>query len=115
MFINVNLKEKRPLYEQICSGVEEQLLLGIIRADEELPSVRSLAVELSITVQKAYALLEQRGFIYSVSGRGSFACDIEKLLPLKREEALKEFDRTAKQALGLGISKNELKDRLEDF
>ena len=118
MFINVNLKEKRPLYEQICSGVEEQLLLGIIRADEELPSVRSLAVELSInpnTVQKAYALLEQRGFIYSVSGRGSFACDIEKLLPLKREEALKEFDRTAKQALGLGISKNDLKDRLEEL
>ncbi len=60
MFINVNLNEKRPLYEQIAAGIEEQILLGILEPDGELPSVRSLAMERSInpnTVQKAYAYL----------------------------------------------------------
>ena len=85
------MREKKPLYEQISSGVEEQIILGILKPDEELPSVRNLAVELSInpnTVQKAYAFLEQRGFIYSVSGRGSFVSDVEKLLPQKSQQSL---------------------------
>ncbi len=116
MFINVNLREKKPLYEQIASGIEEQLILGLIKPDEELPSVRNLAVELSInpnTVQKAYASLEQRGFIYSVSGRGSFASDVEKLLPVKRKEAHKAFDGAAEYAVSLGVSKAELTERVE--
>ncbi len=117
MFINVNLKEKRPLYEQIASGIEEQILLGIIKPDEELPSVRNLAIELSInpnTVQKAYAALEQKGFIYPVSGRGSFVSDVEKLLPGKRKEALKTFDEAAGNAIRLGVSRNELMERLKE-
>ena len=44
MFINIDFRDKRPLYEQVCDKIEELILRGVIEPDEALPSVRSLAV-----------------------------------------------------------------------
>ena len=79
MLITIDFRDKRPIYEQISDKLQELILCGVIGADEALPSVRSLAVELSInpnTIQKAYDNLEQKGFCYSVSGRGRFATSL---------------------------------------
>ena len=92
MLIDVDFRDKRPLYEQISSKLAELILQGVIIPDEPLPSVRALAVELSInpnTIQNAYSVLEQQGYTYSVSGRGSFAANVESILPKKREELYK--------------------------
>lgn len=116
MMVNIDFREKRPLYEQISSRIEEQIIRGIMLPDEALPSVRNLAVELSInpnTVQKAYADLEQKGLTYSVSGRGSFVSNVENLLPVKREEALTELDRVVTRALSLGIEGGVIVDRVQ--
>ncbi|MBQ7562640.1 MAG: GntR family transcriptional regulator [Lachnospiraceae bacterium] len=111
MFINIDFRDKRPLYEQVCDKIEELILRGVIEPDEALPSVRSLAVELSInpnTVQKAYALLESRGLTYSAAGRGSFAAGATELLPKKREEIAEEIAGLIEKAEKFGITKEEL-------
>ena len=73
--ILIDYKDRRPLYEQIVEKLSDLMVRGILEQDSQLPSVRSLATELSMnpnTIQRAYAELERQGYIYSVKGRGSF-------------------------------------------
>ena len=114
--INIDFRDKRPLYEQICSKLEELILNGVIKANEPLPSVRSLAIELSInpnTIQKAYSIIKQKGLIYSISGRGSFAADTADILPAKKKEIFDELRALFAKAYALGITKEELHQVIE--
>ena len=73
--ILLDYRDKRPIYEQIVDKLERLIVGGGLDANYKMPSVRSLAMELSVnpnTIQRAYAQLEQDGYIYTVSGRGSF-------------------------------------------
>ena len=73
--ISLNYRDSRPIYEQIKDGLRKLIVTGAIGTDEKLPSVRSLATQLSInpnTIQRAYTELEAEGFIYSVPGKGSY-------------------------------------------
>ena len=66
--ILLDYKDRRPIYEQVVSKFEELMLLGAMKENEPLPSVRSLAMELSInpnTIQRAYVELERQGYIYT--------------------------------------------------
>ncbi len=115
MLVNIDFRDKRPLYEQVSSRLEELILRGVIGPDEALPSVRSLAVELSInpnTVQKAYGDLEQKGLIYSVSGRGSFAAGAQDILPKKKAEFLSELTELVKKGEALGFEKREMAEHI---
>ena len=94
------------------------ILKGVMSPDDAMPSVRQLAVELSInpnTIQKAYAALEQNGYTYSVSGRGSFVANVEDIMPKKREEILMEFDALIRRALGVGITAKEIEEHIREF
>lgn len=75
MEIVVSNKTSRPLYEQISTQVKAQIMSGELKAGEPLPSIRSLAKSLQIsvlTVQKAYDLLQADGFIETTAGKGCF-------------------------------------------
>ena len=64
--ILLDLKDSRPIYEQVVEKMQELMMLGILEEDGQMPSVRSLAMELSInpnTIQRAYGELERRGYI----------------------------------------------------
>ena len=118
MLIDIDFRDKRPLYEQIMTRLEELILKGVMSPDDAMPSVRQLAVELSInpnTIQKAYAALEQNGYTYSVSGRGSFVANVEDIMPKKREEILMEFDALIRRALGVGITAKEIEEHIREF
>lgn len=107
----IDYQDPRPIYEQIASYYKSLILRGIMTTDEKLPSVRSLAVELSTnpnTVQRAFTELEHEGFIYSVSGRGNFVRDSRELLEKKREELIVELRNMMKEADELGLSFDEL-------
>ncbi len=111
MLINIDFRDKSPLYEQVSARLEELILRGVIEPDEALPSVRALAVELSInpnTVQKAYAVLESKGLTYSVAGRGSFAAGAKELLPKKRQELAQEIRKLVEKAERYGINREEI-------
>ncbi len=82
-----------PIYEQIRSQIKSQIGAGILTAGEALPSIRSLAKDLRISVittKRAYEELEQDGYIYTLAGKGSFVA--ERNLELVREEHLRAIE-----------------------
>ena len=75
--IRLDYRDARPIYEQVRDGLRSLMVTGVLAAGEKLPSVRSLATELAInpnTIQRAYSQLETEGYVYTVSGRGTFVC-----------------------------------------
>ncbi len=116
--IELNYRDAKPIYEQIKDGLRRLILSGIIRQDEKLPSVRELAGQLAInpnTIQKAYRELEQQGFIYTVSGRGSFAAPLSEVNAERQQELLKQFDESVIELLYLKKDAEELKQRIDEL
>ena len=111
--IILDYKDTRPIYEQVVEKFKLLILKGVIQKDEQMPSVRSLAVELSInpnTIQKAYAELERQGYIYTVKGRGNFISDNKNLLDERKEELKKRMIFLYKEGLELGMKKADFID-----
>ena len=109
----LDYNDKRPIYEQIVEKLTGLILRGVYKADEKLPSVRSLAIDLSInpnTIQRAYGELERQGYIYSVKGRGNFVRDSEDLAAREREKLMEELSSLIRRGRELGISEPQLTD-----
>ena len=109
--IVIDYKDNRPLYEQIAERFQVLIERGVLKPQEQMPSVRSLAMDLSInpnTIQKAYAELERRGYIYTVKGRGNFVSYDEELKEKRRSQQLEEFRTKAVQAMEAWVTKAEL-------
>lgn len=109
--IILDYKDRRPIYEQIVERFQELMVTGILEKDTQLPSVRSLAMELSInpnTIQRAYAELERQGYTYSVKGKGNFVAENSHIKESKREALCKRQEELAKEALVLGVEKERL-------
>ena len=116
MLWNIDFRDKRPIYEQIVSGMEGEILRGIMTPDEPLPSVRSLAMELSInpnTIQKAYRQMESDGYTYSVPGRGSFVSNVEGVRNMKKQEMIQRIAALIQEAKQLGITDKEITDAVK--
>ena len=116
--IVIDYQDRRPIYEQIVEKIQMLILRGVLEADSQMPSVRKLAVDLSInpnTIQKAYAILEQQGYIYSVKGRGNFVSGGKHLLQEKRKAYWKEFDEVVEKGRQIGIGQKEFAIRLEEY
>ncbi len=77
--IKLDYKSDKPLNEQITQGIKDLVMCGALQKDEQLPSVRDLAVSLTVnpnTVQRAYRSLETEGIIYSIRGKGNFVASV---------------------------------------
>lgn len=108
--IILDYKDRRPIYEQIVDRYKEMILKGLLEPESQLPSVRALAMELSInpnTIQRAYAELEHQGFIYSVKGKGSFITLNESLLQQKKKEVAMGIDKLVKEAKVLKMTEDQ--------
>lgn len=114
--IQLNYRDSKPIYEQIKDGLKRLVITGAIATDEKLPSVRELASQLAInpnTIAKAFRELEQEGYIYTITGRGSFAADRKDNSAGRNDELLKKFDEIVKELLFLSEDKEQLKERIE--
>ncbi|MBQ4307666.1 MAG: GntR family transcriptional regulator [Lachnospiraceae bacterium] len=115
--INLDYRDSRPIYEQIVEGMKKLILKGVLLPDEQLPSVRSLAMDLSTnpnTVQKSYAELERQGYIYTVKGRGNFVSGDRDLRELMKREIIGSIGTLLKEAADLGFDRSEILSELED-
>lgn len=115
--IIIDYRDRRPIYEQIVERFQELILKNILEPDSQLPSVRNLAMDLSInpnTIQRAYAELERQGYICSVQGKGSFVAENDRLVLKKKEEILDEATRLIRTAKEYGIKKNEITNVIEN-
>ena len=109
--IIIDYKDTRPIYEQIAEKFKNLILKGVLQPDEQMPSVRSLAMELAInpnTIQKAYAQLEWEGYIYPVKGRGNFVAGTEKLLEERKKSCIEKILMLSEEAAEYGISREEI-------
>lgn len=116
--IILDYRDRRPIYEQIVERFQELMMSSVLEKDAQLPSVRSLAMDLSInpnTIQRAYAELERKGYIYSVKGKGSFVADNSALKDSRKEAVLKKQEETAMEALGLGVERAMLKRVIDEI
>ncbi len=93
MNIFIDNKSGDPIYTQIYTQLKNQIMNGALQVDELLPSIRSLAKDLRISVittKRAYDELEREGFIYAVAAKGFFVAP--KNVELLREEHLKRIE-----------------------
>lgn len=112
--IHLDYRDARPIYSQIEGGIRDQILAGVLRPGDKLPSVRELAATLTInpnTIARAYRDLEQQGWIATVSGKGCFVC--EKTAAPDKAPLLEQFDQAAAALLAMGMTRQELQQRLE--
>ena len=108
--IAVDLSSRVPIYRQIVERVTELVLLGVWPEGTQLPSVRSLALELGAnpnTIQKAYQELENRGIIRSAAGRGSFVAGREAAQGILRAQAESSLREAAQKAVLAGLTREE--------
>lgn len=80
MFIRINYISGVPTYRQIIEGIREEIARRNLKPMDELPSVRQLALELSVnpnTVARAYRELIQEGTVYSRQGMGFYVRPVE--------------------------------------
>ncbi len=106
--LDIRLEGKAPIYEQLFSGVAGLISSGKLTPDERLPAVREVAKQLGInpnTVQKAYALLEQAGFIYSMPAKGSYVSPQTAAADAVRTEALRRLEEELAAAKKSGVTR----------
>lgn len=113
--ISLNYRDARPIYEQVKDGLRHLVVTGAIQEGDQFPSVRALASSLAInpnTIQRAYESLELEGYLYTVQGKGAFAskrCDVASV---RRERLLRQLDEAASELLFLGMTAEELAQRV---
>ena len=111
---DIDLMSRTPIYEQLYRRVIELIMKGVLKEQDKLPSVRSLATDLGVnpnTVAKAYTLLERDGIIHSLAGRGSFVSKPDTLFA--QEHILSDFDDAVTRALEVGTQKDTLHARID--
>ena len=114
MFL-INLQGKESIYEQIRSQIEKFIKNGILKPNDKLPSVRTLAEDLGInpnTVMKAYQELERNGYIYTLNKKGVFvAKDPEAAKQRNRKDAVYMITTLKEE----GFSKEELLEVMNEI
>lgn len=117
MKIIISNSSEEPIYAQIVNQIKEQIVKGELADGEPLPSIRSLARELNISVittKRAYDELERDGFIETVAGKGSFVSSLNR--EMLREGQIRMIEEKLADAIGtakrLGLSLQELQDML---
>lgn len=118
MDVIISNASDKPIYEQIALQIRDAILTGELTQGEALPSIRSLANDLRISVittKRAYAELEAQGFIDTVQGKGSFVTGSN--VELLREERVRQVEELLGKALDkakvVGITTAELHEMLD--
>ena len=115
--IHLDYRAAKPIYAQIVEGYQEQIAAGVLESGEKLPSVRELAVQLSInpnTIQRAYRQLEAEGWIATVPGKGCFVCGVPQYAIDEKQKLLTAFDRAVVNLVTYGVTREELIARLQE-
>lgn len=118
MTVLIDNKSGAPIYDQICTQIKNQIISGELAEGQALPSIRSLAKDLRISVvttKRAYDELEREGFIYVLPAKGCFVAP--KNVELLREETLKKIEEHIRQigqlAAACRLTREELLEMIE--
>ena len=105
-----------PIYEQIKNQIIEQIMNEELKEDDILPSIRTLAKDIKIslmTIKKAYDQLEREGYVKSIGGKGTFVAPQNTGLAIER--AKKDIEEYMSKAIDLAIKFDITKKEIEDL
>lgn len=108
---SINLKDTKPIFEQIIDQISQYIALGVLKKNEQLPPVRSLARTLGInpnTVAKAYSECEKLDLIYSIPGKGSYVSENKLGLKNVKDEAYETLYLAYQDLRKLGEDKESI-------
>ena len=118
MDIVISNGSSKPIYEQIVDQIKAAIVSGTLTEGEPLPSIRALAGDLRISVittKRAYAELEEAGFVNTVQGKGSFVAggnlELGRAVRMRQVEEL--LGRAVKEARAAGIPADEVREMFE--
>lgn len=118
MNILLSNSSDEPIYQQIFKQMKEQILKGELAEGHSLPSIRSLAKELKISVittKRAYDELEKDGYIVTIAGKGSYVAAINK--EMLRETKMKMIEEKLTEAIDeaklTGLTLEDLQEMLK--
>ena len=109
--IQISYSDARPIYEKVKEQLRRLILSGALPEGERLPSVRELAVSLTVnpnTIQRAYRELETEGYIVSIPGKGSFVTHGGGAKAARIAELTETLRKTAGELESLGLSRDEI-------
>ena len=118
MHIILNNSSMVPIYEQIMDQIKSEIINGSLKADDPLPSVRSLSAGLRIsalTVKKAYDHLKEEGFVITVHGKGTYvaAADLQLAAEARRRDVENDFAEALSKAEAIGMTRDELHELID--
>lgn len=116
--IVLDYRDKRPIYEQVVEKLEHLIICGALESNTKMPSVRSLAMELSVnpnTIQRAYAQLEKDGYLYTVAGRGNYVTCEQEWKSGKIKSILQDISVKLSYAKEVGIPLEEIQNLLSQI
>src|SRR5215510_13167860 len=114
LMLQIDFRSGLPIYTQIVNQIEAQVVSGILKHGDQLPTVRALAEELRVnfnTVARAYRILDEALIISTQQGRGTYITEIPppKVTERLRKEALEALtQRYLAEAMRLAFSKDEI-------
>lgn len=118
MNIYIDNKCGKPIYNQIYSQLKSLIISEKLKEDDRLPSIRTLAKDLHISVittKRAYEELEREGFLYAIASKGFFVAP--KNTQMLQEEYLQKIeghlDEVNKLSKILGISKPQIIEMID--
>ena len=114
--MQLNYRDSKPIYEQVKDGIRKLVISNVIKTDEKLPSVREMAAKYAInpnTIARAYKELEEEGYLYTQSGKGTFAADAGNAKKHRAQELKEEFDDVVAELVFLSTPLDELKRRID--
>lgn len=110
----------KPIYEQIAEQIKASIITGELEAGQQMPSIRTLAKDLRvsvITTKRAYEELERDGFVETVQGRGTYVANSNR--EFIREEQLRRAEEKLLEAVEIaksaGIQEEELVESLHEL
>ena len=115
MFINIDPSSGLPIYIQIAQQIKTAVAMGRLQAEDPLPSVRQLAVDLAVnpnTVARAYLDLEIEGVIYKRQGAGTFVSGqgVEMSKAERRRVLTELLEKALVEGINLGLTERELSE-----
>ena len=115
--MQLNYRDSKPIYEQIKEGIRRMIVMNVIKQDEKLPSVRVLACKYAInpnTIARAYRELEEEGYLYTQSGKGTFVADAKTARQSRAKNLKLLFDQVVTELFVLETPVEELMTRMDD-
>lgn len=120
LMLQIDFRSGLPIYTQIVNQVQSQLVAGVLKPGDQLPTVRALAEELRVnfnTVARAYRLLDEARIISTQQGRGTYITEIPppNVTEQLRKESLEALThRFISEAMRLDFSKTEISQMVKD-